>query len=80
MDGINAMLVDVYYYSWKRITDDLNFVQISSQNHGRNVSSGFLLPKMGADVLLQHAAERRPQVVKSPVECVDTMTQCMAAK
>lgn len=46
----------------------------------RNVSSGFLLPKMRADVLLQHAAESRPQVVKSPVKRVDAMTQHMAAK
>lgn len=35
---------------------------------------------MGADVLLQHAAESRPQVVKSPVKRVDAVTQWMAAE
>jgi len=35
---------------------------------------------MGADVLLQHAAEGRPQVMKSPVKRVDAVTQCVAAK
>ncbi len=35
---------------------------------------------MSVDVLLQHAAESWPQVVKSPVECVDAVTQNMAAK
>lgn len=39
-----------------------------------------LLPKMGTDVLLQHAAESRPQVMKSPVKRVDAVTQSMAAK
>lgn len=41
---------------------------------------GFLLPKMGADVLLEHAAESWPQVMKSPVKRVDAVTQSMAAK
>ena len=35
---------------------------------------------MGADVLLQHAAESRPQVMQSPVKRVDAVTQRMAAK
>lgn len=35
---------------------------------------------MGADVLLQHAAESRPQVMKSPVKREDAVTQRMAAK
>lgn len=39
-----------------------------------------LLPEVGADVLLQHAAESWPQVMQSPVKRVDAMTQSMAAK
>lgn len=39
------------------------------------VDSGSLLPEVGADVLLQHAAESRPQVVKSPVKGVDALAQ-----
>lgn len=39
------------------------------------VGSGSLLPEVGADVLLQHAAESRPQVVKSPVKRVDALAQ-----
>ena len=35
---------------------------------------------MGTDVLLQHAAESRPQVMKSPVKRIDAVTQSMAAK
>lgn len=35
---------------------------------------------MGTDVLLQHSAESRPQVVKSPVKRVDAVTQRMAAE
>lgn len=35
---------------------------------------------MGADVLLEHAAESRPQMMKSPVKREDTVTQSMAAK
>lgn len=35
---------------------------------------------MGTDVLLQHAAESWPQVMKSPVKCEDAVTQSMAAK
>lgn len=35
---------------------------------------------MCADVLLQHAAESRPQVVKPPVERVDAVSQRAAAK
>lgn len=35
---------------------------------------------MSADVLLQHAAESWPQVMKSPVKCVDAVTHNMAAK
>lgn len=46
----------------------------------KSLSSGFLLPKMSADVLLQHAAESRPQVMKSPVKRVDAVSQRMAAK
>ena len=46
----------------------------------QNNNVSFLLPKMGADVLLQHAAESRPQVMKSPVKRVDAVTQRMAAK
>lgn len=34
-----------------------------------------LLPEVGADVLLQHAAESRPQVVKPPVKRVDALAQ-----
>lgn len=39
------------------------------------VHCGPLLPEVGADVLLQHAAESRPQVVESPVKRVDALAQ-----
>lgn len=40
----------------------------------------YFLPEVCADVLLQHAAESRPQVVESAVKRVDAVTQSMAAK
>lgn len=39
-----------------------------------------LLPEVGANVLLQHAAERRPQVMEPPVKGVDAVAQGVAAK
>lgn len=44
------------------------------------VNSGSLLPEVGADVLLQHAAESRPQVMKSPVKRVDALAQDVTPK
>lgn len=39
-----------------------------------------LLPEMGTDVLLQHGAERRPQVVEPPVKGEDAVAQGMTAE
>lgn len=49
-------------------------------NSCQKVHCGSLLPEMGTDVLLQHAAESRPQVVESPVKGVDAVAQGVTAK
>lgn len=49
-------------------------------NSCQKVDCGSLLPEMGTDVLLQHAAESRSQVVESPVKGVDAVAQGVTAE
>lgn len=49
-------------------------------NSCQKVHCGSLLPEVGTDVLLQHAAQSRPQVVESPVKGVDAVAQGMTAE
>lgn len=49
-------------------------------NSCEKVNCGSLLPEVRTDVLLQHAAESRPQVVESPVKRVDAVAQGVTAE